>query len=114
MADDKKPPRRLHMGDMLRSTRPDPAFHDTLDTPDPPKPAPEPDYSDLSPERREVMEYRDEHGCSLNEAMRAVRARHDEQDRHNKWADLQAQLSCAKSVEELKPILGEIIDKLWS
>jgi DNA-binding transcriptional regulator GbsR (MarR family) len=107
------------MGDMLRSSRPDPAFHDAMD--EAAKPKPKPDYSGYSPTRRRVAEYRHEHGVSTNEAMRVVKAQIAEEEAEearreirNKWADLNAQLSCAKSVEDLKPILQEIIDKLWS
>lgn len=111
MADDKKP-RRLHMGDMLRSSRPNPALHDAMD--EAAKPKPKPDYSHLSDMQREVHEYRDEHDCSLTAAMHAVKARRAEQERLEEIDNLKSQLSEAESVADLKPILEAIIDKLWS
>ena len=64
-------PRRLNMGDMLRSSRPNPAFHDAMDKAEEPKP--KPDYSHLSDSQRELYEYRDEHGCSLQQAINHFR-----------------------------------------
>ena len=101
------PPRKLNMSDMLRSSQPNPAFHDAMDA----KPEPKPDpYAHLSPAQREVHEYRDEHQCSLREAIH-----HFQEIKRDEYRQqLQEQLSRATSVEELKPLLSEIIDKLWS
>lgn len=112
MAGDDKKPRRLHMGDMLRSSKPNPQLHDAMD--EAAKPKPKPDYSHLSDMQREVHEYRDEHDCSLMHAASIIRERRREQERLDALAEIKAQLSAAESVEELKPILEAIIDKLWS
>lgn len=114
------PPRRLNMSDMLRSTRPDPAFHDALD-------ATAREEANLKEPDRHAEPtpwcewYARVNHCSRDRARQVWRQLRDQDDAEEARNNLEEQKSklledvkFARSINELRPVLEQIIDKLWS